>query len=101
MPAKDTRTKTAAPGKAKRDVKAAGNARKAARIAAQNERAAKNREAGVPVKVRRRPKRDNMRLCLRCAKRSIVAGSVCWCKSIGADLESLKNRWSAGGIGEY
>lgn len=59
-----------------------GQARKAQRIAEQNERAAANRLAGKPVKRRARPRTDNMRTCVRCHQRVIVAGSVCWCRSI-------------------
>lgn len=58
------------------------SARKAERIAAQEKRHASNVAAGKMPKVRRRPKRDNMRLCTRCHTRTILAGSVCWCSSL-------------------
>lgn len=68
-----------------------GEARKAERVKEQDNQHAANVAAGKTSKVRRRPRKDNMRLCMRCQTRIIVAGSVCWCKSIGADLESRRN----------
>jgi hypothetical protein len=68
-----------------------GEARKVARVEAQKQRAAANAAAGKTPKRRVRPRKDNMRMCLRCQLRVIVAGSVCVCTSIGADIESRRN----------
>ena len=66
-----------------------GQERKNQRVIEQKEREVANRAAGKTPKVRKR-KADNMRVCLRCRQRVIVAGSVCWCKTIGADIESRR-----------
>jgi cytochrome c553 len=64
---------------------ASGQARKAQRTKAQEVRAAANAAAGnTPKRQTRKRRSDNMRTCLRCHTRRIVAGSVCWCESIGA-----------------
>lgn len=70
-----------------------GEERKALRVAEQNTRATANRAAGkTPKRQTRKRKQDNMRLCVRCQTRVVVAGSVCWCKQIGADFASRRDR---------
>lgn len=71
---------------------ASGEARKKARQADQEKRHAANVAAGKTPKVRIRPRERNMRMCIRCQQRLIVAGSVCWCRRIGADIASRRNR---------
>jgi hypothetical protein len=62
-----------------------GEQRKLARRQAANAAHSANLAAGkTPRRQTRRRKADNMRVCLRCTKRLIVAGSVCWCAQIGA-----------------
>lgn len=68
-----------------------GQTRKAERIAEQNERHAANVAAGKTARVHK-PKQNNMRLCNRCEQRMIVGGSVCWCRTIGADIEARRRR---------
>lgn len=59
--------------------------RKALRRKANETRAQANADAGrTPKRQTRKRKADNMRLCVRCTKRVILAGSVCWCSTIGA-----------------
>lgn len=69
-----------------------GQARKAERVKVQERQQVANAAAGKTPKRRVRPRSNNMRMCMRCRERVIVAGSVCWCKSIGADIESRRNR---------
>jgi hypothetical protein len=71
-----------------------GKDRKSLRVAEETNRARANRAAGKTPKrqTRKRPRYENMRLCMRCETRRIVAGSVCWCKTIGADIASRRAR---------
>jgi hypothetical protein len=68
---------------------ATGKERKAARVALNEAQAKANVAAGKTPKQRIRPRIDrdghltNIKVCNRCHKRAIVAGSVCWCRSIG------------------
>lgn len=70
-----------------------GKDRKSLRVAEQIDQERANRAAGkTPKRQTRKRKQDNMRLCTRCQTRVIVAGSVCWCKQIGADFASRRDR---------
>lgn len=67
--------------------------RKAEQVKKNTERAAANRAAGItPKRQTRKRNADNMRRCLRCNTRQIVAGSVCWCRNMGVDQKSLRDR---------
>lgn len=73
---------------------ARGERRKDERRKKQEEQHAANVAAGKLPKVRK-PKRDNMKYCDRCAiggPRLIVCGQVCICRAIGADRDSVKAR---------
>lgn len=62
-----------------------GQARKVQRRKLQDVQAATNAAAGnTPKRQTRKRRADNMHLCLRCRRRQIVAGSVCWCATVGA-----------------
>lgn len=61
-----------------------GEQRKKLRQAENEKRHAVNVKAGkTPKRQTRKRHADNTRICLRCEKRRIVAGQVCWCRSIG------------------
>jgi hypothetical protein len=87
VPAKKATEKAAATRARSR---ARGAERKAERIKAQNERHAANVAAGKTPRHRVR-RANNMRMCLRCKYRMIVAGSVCWCRSIGENKSEMSN----------
>jgi len=69
---------------------AASQTRKEQRVARNAAQAKANKDGAVtpgPVpssqRNRIRPRSNNMRTCLRCERRKIVAGSVCVCRTIG------------------
>lgn len=73
---------------------ATGQERKKLRQAENEARHQANIKAGrAPVRRRIRPRSANMKLCIRCEDRMIVAGSVCWCGTIGATKKvDIKSR---------
>lgn len=79
------RAATPQPQQESRTRTTAGKARRVARQAQNQVRAAANTAAGLTPKrrTRIRPRSENMKLCVRCRARQIVAGSVCWCADIG------------------
>lgn len=84
---KDYRAAAYRNGKARKDQRRAdqeARARANASLTPDELRIKVNAEKRIAPSVlrNRKPKRDNMIVCNRCKRRQIVAGSVCWCRTL-------------------